>query len=193
MIHSFVNNKDFIAGITEIILGNMGNENFGVKELAQKSGISKAVLNKRLQVVNKKHVNQFIREIRLHKAMELIHDEKLTASEAAFKVGFSSPTYFNKCFHEFFGYPPGKLKKENTDYNNSINQNQQELAIEQRKIKNKWFSNKYMLLIVLILVTALFLVYPKISRKNLTDNLISGDGRISLVVIPFQNMTNDSV
>jgi len=192
MNHSSLNGKDFIARITEIILENMGDENFGVKELAQKSGISKAALNKKILSANKKHVNQFIREFRLQKALELIQDEKLTAAEAAYKVGFSSPTYFNKCFHEYFGYSPGKLKKDDAGYKYSLNLIQENLVNEQVQIKKSWFSPKYTLLFILIIVISLFFISKKYYHNELTDNLISNDDRISIAVMPFQNITNDS-
>jgi AraC-like DNA-binding protein len=35
----------------------------------------------------------------------------LSVSEISYKVGFGSPTYFNKCFHEFFGESPGEYRK----------------------------------------------------------------------------------
>ena len=43
--------------------------------------------------------------------MEILLDEEMTASEVAYKVGFSSPAYFNTCFHKCFGFPPGKVKE----------------------------------------------------------------------------------
>lgn len=55
----------FINKLTDIILANLGDENFGVKELADESGLSFYRLNRRLHSINKKTTNQFIREIRL--------------------------------------------------------------------------------------------------------------------------------
>ncbi len=101
----------FISRITEIIMANLANEDFGVRELAHLSKMSPSGLYRRLHKITGKKINQFIREVRLKKALEMLQNEALTASEVAFRVGFSSPAYFNTCFHEFYGYPPGKLKK----------------------------------------------------------------------------------
>jgi AraC-like DNA-binding protein len=67
MVHS--NDREFIEGLTELILANLENENLSVKEIAEKSGMSATVLNRRLHSIINKHLNQFIREVRLHKAM----------------------------------------------------------------------------------------------------------------------------
>ena len=102
----------FISKITEIIHANLNNVNFGVKELVRESGESQYRLGRRLRSITNKTLNQFISETRLKKAFEMLQNEEVTASEVAYKAGFSSPAYFTKCFHDFFGYPPGKVKNE---------------------------------------------------------------------------------
>jgi len=101
----------FIRKLTEIVLSNLEDKDFGVKELALKAGMPQYSLIRKLHAVNKKTITQFIREVRLEKAKEFLQHEDQTASEVAFAVGFASPAYFNKCFHEYFGYPPGAAKK----------------------------------------------------------------------------------
>jgi AraC-like DNA-binding protein len=103
LIH--LNDREFIERLTELILANLEDENLCVKELAAKSGMSAPSLNQRLYIINKIHLSRFIREVRLHKALELLQNGKYTAAEVAYQVGFSSPTYFNKCFHDLYGYP----------------------------------------------------------------------------------------
>ena len=77
--------------------------------------MSPCSLNQRLQEINNKTITRFIRELRLRKALEIPQNERLTASEVSYKVGFNSPTYFNTCFNDLFGYPPGQVKRINTD------------------------------------------------------------------------------
>ena len=104
-------NHVFLKKLTDLVLENLRNENFGVNELASLSGMSPPMLNRRLRAINNKNVNQFILEVRLCKAMEMLQNEDLNANEISCRVGFRSPTYFNKCFHEFFGFAPGQFKK----------------------------------------------------------------------------------
>ncbi len=101
----------FIRKLTEIVLVNLANEDFTVEKLSTLAGMSHASIHRKLKAINNQDISQFIREIRLQKAMELLHHNAATSSEIAFLVGFGSPAYFIKCFHDRYGYPPGDVKK----------------------------------------------------------------------------------
>ena len=101
----------FTQKITDIIIANLENESFGAKELAHETGMSRFNLNRKLHLISRKTINPYIREVRLKRAMEMLRQESVTASEVGFKVGFSSPAYFSTCFSDYFGYPPGEVKK----------------------------------------------------------------------------------
>ena len=103
--------QTFIRKLTDIIHANLENESFGVKELAYETRMTRFNLNRKLQIISRKTINQFIREVRLKRAMEMLQNNSVTASEVGFKVGFGSPAYFSTCFSEYFGYPPGVFKK----------------------------------------------------------------------------------
>jgi TolB-like protein/AraC-like DNA-binding protein/Tfp pilus assembly protein PilF len=108
---AFAGDKEFIRKLTEITLANLENEAFGGKEISREVGVSVTFINKRLHFVLHKTISQFIREVRLQRAMELLQEEVLTAAEVSLKVGFGSPAYFNTCFSEFFGKTPGEVKR----------------------------------------------------------------------------------
>jgi TolB-like protein/AraC-like DNA-binding protein/Flp pilus assembly protein TadD len=93
----------------------LADENFGGKELALALGMSWSTLNRKLQALTGKHISQLIREIRLQRALELLQENNATAAEVAYKVGFGGPAYFNKCFNDFYGFPPGEVKKRLED------------------------------------------------------------------------------
>ena len=194
MTEPSTNDQNFISKLTEIIHVNIQNEDFGVKVLARESGMSLYSLSRKLHSTTRKTVNQFIREVRLREALKLLQCEDITASEAAYKVGFGSPVYFNKCFHEFFGYPPGKARKRDL---NNCEQSILTQLIEENKTK-KTFLRKYILtlpgvlMIVLLLGMAGFLIYQKVFKPGSAYDLVSSDGRISIAVMPFRNMTNDT-
>jgi AraC-like DNA-binding protein len=90
---------NLIRRLTNIVQSNLGDDEFGPRELAHKSGMSLYRLNRRLQSITGKTCNQFIREIRLGKALELLQNEDYTVSEVAYRSGFSSASYFIACFH----------------------------------------------------------------------------------------------
>lgn len=101
----------FLDKISKIIEENLNNEKFGIEDLTQELNMSRAQIYRNIKKIKNVSISQYIREFRLRKAMELLQERELTVSEIAYIVGFGSPTYFNKCFHDYFGFPPGKLKK----------------------------------------------------------------------------------
>jgi len=103
--------NDFLNRITEIIVENLSNEKFGVSELAHEAGMSRSNLLRRVQKLTDLSVSQFIRQVRLKNAMEMLKTESLNVSEVSYQVGFSSTSYFIKCFREHYGYPPGEVGK----------------------------------------------------------------------------------
>jgi len=102
----------FLQRATGIIEKNLENEQFRVSELAREMNMSRSNLHRRVKSAAGTSVSQMIRNTRLEKAMELLKESDLTISEAAYRVGFSSTTYFSRCFHEYFGFPPGEAKEK---------------------------------------------------------------------------------
>jgi TolB-like protein/AraC-like DNA-binding protein len=96
--------------LNEIVESNLQDAQFGVTELASEVGLSKSQLNRRLQALTSQSASQFIREYRLKKAMELLQSKAATPTEVAYKVGFSSASYFSTCFKDFYGYSPNMVK-----------------------------------------------------------------------------------
>ena len=109
--------NDFLKQITEVIGENLPNEQFGVSELAGEIGMSRSNLLRKIKKMTGLSVSQFIRQERLKRAMEMLKETSLTVSEVSFQVGFSSTSYFIKCFREHYGYPPGEA--ENRDFDES--------------------------------------------------------------------------
>ena len=105
----------FIRQLNEIINSNFQDERFGVTELAGKMNMSRNTLYRKVRSITGQSVSQFIRNTRLNKALELLKNESLTVAEAAYQTGFGSATYFSKCFHDFFGYPPVEVTKQTFD------------------------------------------------------------------------------
>jgi len=104
--------KSFIEEAEVLILQHVENENFGVSELAEAMHMSRSNLLRKIKKSTSVSASQFIRQVRLKKAMEILGETSLTVSEVSFRVGFSSTSYFTKCFREFYGYPPGEVGKQ---------------------------------------------------------------------------------
>lgn len=93
--------------ISALIEENMDDPDLNVGALAEKSGIG----TKQLYRLIKKYVGDtpvdYIRKMRLRKAAMLLEQHKLTVSEIMYMVGFSTPSYFSKCFQAEYGCTPG--------------------------------------------------------------------------------------
>lgn len=109
------NNNSFLNKLEAIIQENLANDQFGVSELAEKLNMSRSNLHRKVKSMADKSVSQFIREVRLAKAMELLKQKDGNVSEIAYKVGFNSVTYFSKCFHDLFDVTPGDVLSNNWD------------------------------------------------------------------------------
>jgi len=123
-------NNVFLSKLRDIIIENIGNESFGVEELSREMGLSRSHLYRKMKLLKGQSISQFIREIRLAEAMKLLEMDAATVSEIAYRVGFNTPSYFNKCFHDHFGYPPGAVKrvpKVSQTNNESLVPNQKKL------------------------------------------------------------------
>lgn len=106
--------KVFIEKVTGIIEERMTDSDFSVDVLAQEVGISRTGLFTKLKAVSGMTPNDFIRVIRLKKAAVLLSQGQVQVSEACFQVGFSSPSYFAKCFQAQFGVAPTEFKRMKT-------------------------------------------------------------------------------
>ena len=73
-------------------------------------GMSRVHVHRKLKSLTGYAPSQFIRSFRLERAMELLQKQAGNVSDVAYRVGFSSPAYFSKCFTEQFGYPPKEVK-----------------------------------------------------------------------------------
>lgn len=107
--------ETFIRYVNEIIKANLGNDRFGVSELAGKMNMNRTTLYRRINSVTGQSASQIIRIARLKKALELLKNESLTVAESAYRTGFGSATYFSKCFRDYFGYPPVEVTKRTFD------------------------------------------------------------------------------
>lgn len=186
------NDNDFIQKLTGIVISNLSNENFGVDKLVEESGSNHNFIRQKLKSIRGKTIAQFINEIRLEKALEFLQQETATASEVAYKTGFGSPAYFNKCFHEFYGYPPGEARKRflNGTVSNSSEPDTNQIDSKPNKqIKSK---QKIVLSIsagILILVILGFLIVQAYFNDSANKFPGGKSHEKSIAVLPFKNLS----
>ena len=105
--------KEFMNNVLSYINDNINNEKLNVEHLASELYLSRSKLYRKIKALTGDTANEFIRKVRLEKAKQLIENTKHTISEVCYKVGFSSPSYFTKCFKDYFDILPTDIRESN--------------------------------------------------------------------------------
>jgi signal transduction histidine kinase/DNA-binding response OmpR family regulator len=103
--------EKFLLKVREVVQEHLDDEHFSVEELSRKVGMSRAQIHRKLSALTGKSASRFVRSYRLQHAMQLLESHSGTVSEIAYKVGFSSPAYFTKCFSEEYDMSPSQVRK----------------------------------------------------------------------------------
>lgn len=105
--------KKFINQVMEVVKEHYKNPYFEVSDFSEAVGVSKSLLNKKLQSLVGQSAGQFIRNYRLNTARELIiknkETKRMNIAEIAYEVGFNDPKYFARCFSKQFNMKPSDL------------------------------------------------------------------------------------
>lgn len=108
--------KKFINQVMEAIKEHYKNPYFEVSDFSEAVGVSKSLLNKKLQSLIGQSAGQFIRNYRLNTARELLlknrETKQMNIAEIAYEVGFNDPKYFARCFSKQFNTTPSALLNE---------------------------------------------------------------------------------
>lgn len=103
--------RDFVGRLREVIEENIDDTSLSVESLGEKMCLSRVQLYRKIKALTGYSPNEYIRTARLKKASYLLATTDNTVSEIAYSVGFSSPSYFAKCYKEYFGQNPAAKKK----------------------------------------------------------------------------------
>ena len=176
MSNTSANTSTFIEQAEALILENLGNEQFGVSELADAMNMSRSNLLRKIKKQTQLSASQYIRQVRLKEAMELLKEGSFTVSEISYQVGFGSTSYFIKCFREQYGYPPGEVGKG-------------AIEVETENVKpNYWKIYRWPIIVgtSIVLLIVAFLIFNK------TDTVQELEVEKSIAVLPFKNESADS-
>src|SRR5690606_16179717 len=105
--------QQFILKIITYTRDNIKETNLNVEKLADEFNLSRSQLYRKIKSLTGLTANELIRKIRLERAKELLEESSgPSVSEISYNVGFSSPSYFSKCFKAHFGVLPKEVKDE---------------------------------------------------------------------------------
>ncbi|MGI0106668.1 hybrid sensor histidine kinase/response regulator transcription factor [Salinimicrobium sp. WS361] len=105
--------QQFVFEIIKYTRENIKETNLNVEKLADEFNLSRSQLYRKIKNLTGLTANELIRKIRLERAKELLEENANSSiSEISYNVGFSSPSYFSKCFKGHFGVLPTEIKGE---------------------------------------------------------------------------------
>lgn len=102
-------NQAFVNLVAGIVLEHLSDAEFSIEILCNAVGMSNSTFYRKLKEISNQSPAEFINEVRMNKAAELLKTGKYNVSEVAYMTGFSFPNYFSKVFKKFFGCTPNEL------------------------------------------------------------------------------------
>lgn len=169
--------QEFLNKITSILEEHLEDSGFGVSELAREAGMSRSNLLRKVTRLTGHSASHFIREIRLRYAMKLLKESSHNVSEISFLVGFSSVSYFVKCYRERFGYPPGETS------NQEISEDEPDGDPPAGKRRRRTY-----FIVAAVIMAAVAITWILVKTYSTTGERLEK----SIAVLPFQNDSNDS-
>ena len=104
--------QEFILNVLNYINKNISDNNLNVENLADELLLSRSKLYRKIKALTGLTANEFIRNVRLEKSKEILENSEFSISEICYKVGFSSPSYFTKCFKLQYGVLPKEIRED---------------------------------------------------------------------------------
>lgn len=104
--------QTFVTKLREVIRDNMGDSDFSVERIGEEIGLSRVQLYRKVKALTGQTPVELLRKARLERGRRLIEKTEKSVSEIAYEVGFTSPSYFNKCFKDEFGISPGAMREK---------------------------------------------------------------------------------
>ncbi len=100
--------EQFLNKINDYIEENTPNSNISVENMAEHLFMNRTSMYRKIKAITGLTATEYIRTVLLNKAIKLLENEQYSISEIAYKVGFSSPGYFSRCFRDQFGMSPSE-------------------------------------------------------------------------------------
>jgi len=150
-----------LAVIKNIIEDNIGNERFSVADLAKEVGLSRSMLHRRLISLTGKSATELITEMRMTRALELLENDIATVSEIAYRVGYSSPSYFTKVFKKIYKVSPGDVRQAGSgkfSHLKVVNEPGVRDSIRNKRSRSYAIAGLNMLMLIIVTGGAVFLI-----------------------------------
>jgi CheY-like chemotaxis protein/anti-sigma regulatory factor (Ser/Thr protein kinase) len=104
--------EKFLKKALDKVEQNINNIDYDIETFASDVGVSRMQLYRKLEALTNMTVKEFIRNIRIKRAAQLLEQNKATVSEIIYQVGFRDMAYFRKCFREQYGTSPSEYAEK---------------------------------------------------------------------------------
>jgi DNA-binding response OmpR family regulator len=111
LVHS-EKDREFMTRLLQTIDSQLANPDFDIDWLCQEMGMSRTRLYQKIKGISRQSIGDFIRTIRLKKAVQIMTHEDVTLTEVMMRVGIQTQSYFTKAFKKEFGKTPGQFLQE---------------------------------------------------------------------------------
>ena len=98
--------KSFLQANISYLEANISKDGLAVENFARHLGMSRTAYYNRMKELTGLSPIEFIRQIRIKKALRLMDDGETSIMEVAYKTGFNDPKYFSRCFKAEMGMSP---------------------------------------------------------------------------------------
>ena len=102
---------EWLQRVIAQVEAHLADDGYNVEQLASDLCMSRMTFYRKIQTATGQKPTEFIRTIRLRRAAELLRQGGMTVSEVCFATGFSSVSYFSRCFRTMFGMSPTQFGK----------------------------------------------------------------------------------
>lgn len=111
-----ITDKDetFLKDVIRVVESKMGDAGFHIEAVAESMAMSRTMFYKKFKSLTNMTPVEFVRDLRLQRAKQLLDSKAYTVSEVAYMTGFSSPGYFSTCFKERYQLAPSEYLKLQT-------------------------------------------------------------------------------
>lgn len=104
--------QDFVDKLRSLINNNLRNSKLNIDDLSDEMGFSRVQFYRKTKSLTGYAPNELVRITRLKLSRKLLTTTDKNISEIAYEVGFSSPSYFSKCYKDYFGESPLDIQKK---------------------------------------------------------------------------------
>lgn len=104
--------NNFLRKFEAVVADHLSNSDLSVEQIGEMIGFSRVQLYRKVKTLTGISPVEYVRKKRLATARTLLADTSLSIAEVAYKVGFSSPSYFTKCYKDAYGDNPTNAKKK---------------------------------------------------------------------------------